>query len=117
MTVAGADRISINPFGVDPLDAATLDPVVKAPQHRPCQDKGLQQQSEQYPRCSSSAPSSAAGHAMIVDEPPLSAKPRDSNYADHCALVGCQDRSGQQRLGLLPTPLLKEWFEAGDHLA
>jgi hypothetical protein len=112
VSVAGTHGVAVDALGRDALATTTLDRVVQAEHHRPDRGEGVQQQAEQDMRCCPAAPDCTVEHAVIVDKATLSAQPHDPQQARHRAPAGRQDGTDQQRLGVLPRPLLhKHWRE------
>src|SRR3954453_21156560 len=115
VAVAGADRVAVDPLGLDVFAAPALDGVAEAKDDRPLWHEGVQQQPEQHTRCGTPAPGGAVEDAMIVHEPPLPAEPGHAENAGHRALARCQNGSDQQHLGMAPTPLEEQRRKAEDH--
>src|SRR4051794_2007082 len=115
VAVAGADRVAVDPLGLDVFAAPALDGVVEAKDDRPLWHEGVQQQPEQHTRCGTPAPGGAGEDAMIVHEPPLPTEPDHAENAGHRALARRQNGSDQQHLGMAPTPLEEQRRKAEDH--
>jgi len=112
MPLRGADWVTVDALGADPLAAAAFNAVIEAQQHRSRRHEGVQQQPKQHPGCRPAAPGGAVQHAVVVDEPPLPAEPADAQNAGHRALPWHQVGADQEHLGVPPTPLLEERREA-----
>jgi len=108
MTVAGAHRIPIDPFGLDLGSPATFYGIVQSHHHRPKYGKRSHQQPQKQPTGFSARPNRTIEHSMEILKVLFSAQPHNPQYGSHRPLPGCKDCSQQQDLYMLPNTLGKK---------
>src|SRR5262249_803836 len=103
--VRGANRIAVDPFGLDLLAAPSFDRVVDPNDQFAAGRKSGDQQAQQDPARAQRRPSRPVQDPMVVDEAFLLAQPHDTQTSGHSSSAKRQDGSDQQDFGMLPDRL------------
>ena len=100
VTVGGANRITVDTFGRDPLAAAALDRIVRSQDHGAALRERVDEETEQNAAAGARAPRRPVEDAVDVHESPLLRAAQDAQDACHRALPRREDRADQQVLGV-----------------
>lgn len=114
MAVGGANRITVDALGRDPLAAAALDRVVQSQDHGAVLRERVDQEPEQDAAASARAPRCPVEDAVDVHEPPLLRTAHGPQDAGHRAPTGGEDRANQQNLSVSPRAMDEQRRERQD---
>src|SRR4051794_16721671 len=103
-----ADRIAIDPFGLDPLPPAALDRIVNTHHNGTCGHEPFDQQSQQKTARVTATPASTAQNTVIVDEVAITAAAHNPQATGHSALARSEDGANQKHLRLPPDRIGKQ---------
>lgn len=116
VAVGGANRITVDALGRDPLAATALDRIVQSQDHGATLRKRIDEEPEQDTAAGARAPRRPAEDAVDVYEPPLLRAADDAQDACHRALPRREDRADQQVLGVSPRAVDEQRCEGQDDL-
>ncbi len=114
VAVGGANRITVDTLGRDPLAAAALDRVVQSQDHGAALRERVDEEAEQDAAADARAPRSAVEDAVDVHKPPLLRAAHDAQDACHRVLPWREDRADQQVLGVSPRAVDEQRCERQD---
>ena len=112
MTMTGADRIAIDPFGFDLRSTATFNGMVQTQYHWTAAGKGPEQPSQQNLAGFQTRPAFSVQNPMKRLEVWISIQTDDAQNGSYSALSRSQDRTDQHELSMLPYAFGKQACKA-----